>query len=141
MMNSVILLFTVAAATIVQLTVCSNKDFILDLNTGSDPNILGCHLVHHEVNFKELGLPFVIKPKRINIGDCQGYCSETYSRLNMTSNTMIRSLLPDPPTPCCVPVEFRPVQVLLSLYNNTAKRFSIKVDRLNDAVVSKCGCL
>ena len=133
-MNSGILLFTITAIAILGLTVCSNEDS-LNAVTGPEEN-LGCHLVDHEVDFKDLGLNFIIKPRKVNIGDCQGHCS---FRSSNNTHYYFKSLLSDQPTPCCVPVEFEPLSVIIS--TSYEKKIGIVVEKLSDAIISKCGCL
>ena len=138
-MNSGVFLIIIIAISILKLTVCSNEDS-LNAVTGPEENAndLGCHRVDYEVDFEDLGLQFIRKPRKVNIRDCQGHCS---FKISNNTHYSLKSLLPDQPTPCCVHVEFEPLSVVITKYSSQTKKFSTSLVRLSDAIISKCGCL
>ena len=102
-----------------------------------------CHRVDYEVDFKhDLHLNFFLKPQKANIGDCRGHCSEVVSINSSNSNYyLLRSLLKDPSTPCCVPVEYEDLQVLIKTYSRKDQKFVTNIRTLQDAKVTKCACV
>ncbi len=81
--------------------------------------------------------------KKVDIGDCQGNCSSFYGRPGTYYNirSLVQARFQDQSTPCCVSLEFKPLQIVFSLYSKKTKGFVTRVDRLDDAIVTKCGCL
>ena len=109
-------------------------------SSGTGP---GCHRVQRMVDFRrDLNFTFILAPNEVDIGDCKGHCtingnpwSESQSYYNILS-----LLQNQPPLSCCVPIEFQPVQVVISLYSEVTNKFSTRTDKLDDAVVTRCGC-
>ena len=110
-------------------------------SSGDQSSNLGCHLVDRIVDFEEIGLKFVVKPKTINIGECEGHCRNLNPMSSSNTYYFLNGLIPHrQSSACCVPVEFAATQVVLSLFDSTKSRFSIKLERLDNAIVTKCGC-
>lgn len=111
-----------------------------DADVGSTPQ-LACHLEELIVDFDDLNLRFITKPKTVNIGQCIGYCPEIgATNYNVYYQLLSRRLGHKTEQFCCVPIEYSSVQVLLTLFNPKSKRYESRLDLLENAQVTKCGC-
>lgn len=105
-----------------------------------------CCLQPLEINFlQDLGIDFVWKPKTFPANFCEGYCPEVSGLGLMTSqrHELLRYISSTPTSqiePCCSGIEYKPLQVLLKLYNMTTGKFDTRMDRLDQVIVTKCRC-
>ena len=99
----------------------------------------GCHRVSKIVNFQEdLGWTYVRRPRRVDIGECVGYCSLVHS--SNTHQRLTTLLANNPREPCCVPSEYEPQNLVLSLYSHDLQRIARRIERIDDMVVKSCEC-
>lgn len=105
-----------------------------------------CCLMPLTIHFeRDLGFTFVKRPESFTANYCTGYCPEVSGIGLMTSQRyQLLSYLSSSPTssiePCCTGLEYRPLQILVSLYNPLKKVFETRVDRLDQVMVTKCRC-
>lgn len=97
-----------------------------------------CRVVPYVANFENFTTNFtqIVRPETFNIGACEGECpynstDEGYYGITSRLNG---------PRPCCFPTEFRPLQILISEFRPELGRFTSRIERVADAVVSACGC-
>ena len=108
-----------------------------NIGSGFTPQV--CSLVRHTINFKDLGLEFIVQPKSINVGKCEGFCPEIGGFPNHFYYKLLRYSGREVNT-CCVPLEFEGIEILTSLYDPTEEKNVIKLHVLANATVTKCGC-
>ena len=99
-----------------------------------------CHREDLTVGFADAGLSYISKPETVNIGQCVGFCPEVSGGFTSLYNKL-RRLSGDPPNPCCVPTSFLDIQVLVTVYNPTEKRYETRLEVLEKTIVAECGCL
>ena len=94
---------------------------------------------------EDLNMPFVSKPKSFEANFCDGYCPEVsaigvgtirrYELLQALSARPTNSI-----EPCCTGLEYKPLQVVLSIWNYMTGKFTSRQDRLAQVEVVKCRC-
>lgn len=106
-----------------------------------------CCLQPLTINFKEdLGFNFISKPEYFNANFCDGYCPEMsgIGLANSQRFQILQHLSASPTTssiePCCTGLEYRPLQILVSIYNQQSARWEQRLDRLDQVIVTKCRC-
>lgn len=112
---------------------------------GSTPDLqpppVTCHREALTIDFADIGLHFIAEPKKVNIGQCVGYCPEVSvnGATNLYSN--LRRLSGDYMESCCVPTSFSDIQVIVVVYNPNTNRYESRLDVLEKATVAECGCV
>ena len=107
---------------------------------------MSCHLVERVVDFKDdLGFNFITHPATINLGQCVGACpmyalSTRYDYFMNYLRSRVGGKDIETDEPCCVPTEYGDVDVVVRLYNQETKNFELRIDRIEQATVTKCGC-
>ncbi len=105
-----------------------------------------CCLHPLTIRFKEdLDMGFVTKPKSFEANFCDGFCPQVSTLgVGTIQRYQLLKFLSSRPTntisPCCSGREYRPLQVVLSLYDPGKRRFTTKIDRLLQVTVTKCRC-
>ena len=110
-------------------------------------NASTCCLQPLTINFKEdLGLTFIEEPKEFQANYCEGYCPELSGLDVMTPQRFqfLRLLGDGSPAssiePCCTGSAYRPLDVLLNIYNRRTQQFVTIIDQLQQVSVTKCKC-
>jgi hypothetical protein len=103
-----------------------------------------CCLHPLEINFHtDLGLTFILEPRTYIANFCNGHCPEVTGTGLGTSQRfqLLRFLTPTRSIrPCCSGIEYRPLQILVTLYNPTTRRYDTRLDVLEQVIVTKCVC-
>lgn len=105
-----------------------------------------CCLHPLTINFtRDLGINFISKPPTFRANFCDGFCPEVSGTGLLTSQRfqLLRYLNSSPTRaikPCCSGIEYKPLQVLVTLYNPRAKRYETHLDVLEQVIVTKCRC-
>ena len=105
-----------------------------------------CCLQPLDINFKEdLGIDFITRPKIFRANFCNGYCPEyTGTELSTSRRFQILQNLDSSPTrairPCCAGIEYRNLEVIVSLYNHDIQDYETSIDLLEQVAVTKCRC-
>ncbi len=97
-----------------------------------------CCLRPLEINFfVDLNIRSISRPLTYTANFCDGYCIPS-SGLGDRSSL----LLQDTPaaTKCCSGTEYDSLQVVLTNYNHKTRKYKKEKKRLEQVVVSKCGC-
>ena len=91
----------------------------------------------------DLGMNFIRHPASFTTNYCDGYCPVLAGLGNTERAQLLRFLVESPATsiePCCTGIEYKPLQVLLHIYNPMRQAFELKVDRLDQVIVTRCRC-
>lgn len=105
-----------------------------------------CCLHPLNINFtRDLGINFISKPQVFRANFCDGFCPEVSGTGLLTSQRfqLLRYLNSSPTRaikPCCSGIEYKPLQVLVTLYNPTERRYETHLDVLEQVIVTKCRC-
>ncbi|CAJ0961035.1 unnamed protein product, partial [Mesorhabditis belari] len=100
-----------------------------------------CQRVDLYVDFKELNWDdWILSPMGYNAFMCVGECPNPLpARLNATNHAIVQSLLnslnPEIPGPCCVATETSALNILYKDFNNT-----IQIKKYDGMRVEACGC-
>jgi hypothetical protein len=113
---------------------------------GSTPDLqtpsAACHVEDLHVDFAaDVSWNFILKPKSANIGQCIGSCSGVSNYVYYYLRRMIHGRGHGQfKEPCCAPIQYAPLQTLVTTYNAKEKRYETHVDTVENLVVKKCGC-
>lgn len=105
-----------------------------------------CCLQPLDINFKDdLGIDFITRPKTFRANFCNGYCPEvTGTELSTSQRFQILRHLDSSPTrairPCCAGIEYRNLEVIVSLFNFATEEYETSIDLLEQVAVTKCRC-
>lgn len=115
------------------------KDFMSMIeHTEEEPDISipedasGCSRVSYIVDFRK-DFDFVLYPQSVDIGQCSGNCPVVPGH-NISPYYKMILHLDSQYEPCCVPVAFAPVTVLLQVQNR------VRLSTVEDLIVKTCGC-
>lgn len=115
-----------------------------EVDYGSTPQLEACHLEKLVVDFEDLNLHFISKPRTVNIGQCVGYCPDISGSYTNTYYRIMELLHSrhshNTKQPCCVPIEYSSLQVLLWRFDPKLRQYQAHIDTLENAQVTKCGC-
>ena len=103
-----------------------------------------CCLHSLEINFtRDLGITFITKPEVFQANFCNGFCPEIANTGLMTSQRF-QLLRYSSPTraikPCCSGIEYKPLQILVTIYNPQTRKYESRLDVLEQVIVTKCRC-
>lgn len=102
-----------------------------------------CCLHPLEINFtRDLGINFIKKPQSFQANFCNGFCPEESGTGLMTSQRyeLLRYLPTRAIKPCCSGIEYKPLQILVSIFNPNTGRYEARLDVLDQVIVTKCRC-
>lgn len=103
-----------------------------------------CCLHPLNINFVEdLNIHFIRFPLNFTTNYCDGYCPMMAGLGNPSRAQLLRFLRESPATtvePCCSGIEYMPLQVLMYLYNPEIRRFTLKIEILEQVIVTRCRC-
>ena len=140
-------LLTQAQTTVTDEPTESYEDTIENLNATTAPMATNsdheegyfsglCRRMPRIVNFHDdLNNSLISAPVEFDLGDCVGDCPS-----NSTTYSELKRRLDGEYLPCCAPTAFKPLLVVVSIYNPVTQRFESRLDRLEDASVTSCGC-
>lgn len=119
-----------------------------DYDDGDDADLSQntiCRRVSLKVNFEHWGWwnDWLLSPHVLDLYRCVGACPFPLGKdLNGTNYSLLTSMMAgttggsdDGPSPCCVPVSYRPVSLL---YLDSFK--NVVLQQYNDMVIEGCGC-
>ena len=96
-----------------------------------------CKLVPFVINTTDI-LEDIIHPKTVSMGLCSGSCTTEKPDPDLDSplHTYYKSLLGQQES-CCVPVKYRPLNVIALGRKN---KHALSLIKLPDLIVANCGC-
>lgn len=103
-----------------------------------------CCLHPLNISFAEdLDINVIQFPSYFTANYCDGFC-HSLDGLGASDRTRLLQYLRDSPSisvePCCSGIEYKPLEVLMRIFNPVTRMYQFKIDRLEQVIVTKCKC-
>ena len=102
-----------------------------------------CCLHPLTINFeRDLGIDFIHLPINFTTNYCEGFCPQLSSLGVSRSNLLLelQGSTASSVAPCCTGVEYKPLHVLIQVYNRDRRVHEPRMDILEQVTVTKCKC-